>query len=448
MARHTNDGLRKVCGCPRRVWAKCDHSWFVNFKWAGVPHRYGLDKLLGRKVRSKIEAATEAGRIFDAIRDRTFNAATWAKPAAVVAPDQLTFAAYSDIFFEQCPKRKGKHRGEARGADDRSKLNRLANLPGAQGLLGPMPISTIVEADLEAALRALRAEGRSKSTYNNYLQLCQSLSKWGQKKGYLSRSWFAVDSDVRRENLRSDQRHRRLRPDMVTDDGVLVPGEERRLIEAAPPLLQRLIIAALETCGRQGELVNLQWRHVAKGWLQLPADMTKAGVFREIPISERLKPWLEMARLDPAGRELPPEAYVFGNEVGEQVTFPKKAWETTVLKAHGHTPEWEPGKGKLTAACRARLQAIDLHFHDLRHEGGSRLLEAGCPLHYVRDMLGHADISTTSRYLNAEREGLREWMRRKDEAAAVAKPLQKTPPKKPQNVRVAKQKSASKQLTH
>ena len=39
----------------------------------------------------------------------------------------------------------------------------------------------------------------------------------------------------------------------------------------------------------------------------------------------------------------------------------------------------------------------DLHFRDLRHEGGSRLLEAGWPLHYVRDMLGHADISTTSR---------------------------------------------------
>ncbi len=104
--------------------------------------------------------------------------------------------------------------------------------------------------------------------------------------------------------------------------------------------------------------------------------------------------------------------------------FPRKAWETAVLRAHGHRPGWEPGKGKLTPASRAQLQAIDLTFHDLRHEGGSRLLEANWPLHHVRDMLGHADISTTSRYLNAERFGLRESMRRSDERENHARTLQ------------------------
>ena len=440
--RQTNDGLRKVCGCPRRIWAKCDHAWYVNFTWQRVPHRYSLDKILKREVRSKTEAALEAERIREAIKAGTFHPAT-AAVARIGPPDELPLTAFGAIFLRECPKRKGKHRGEPRGMDDRHRLNRLYQLEGTRGPLGAMPIGAIVEADIDAALRALREAGRAKSTYNNYLQLCQSLSKWGQKKGYLARSWFTVDSDVRRENLRSAQRHRRLAPD--GDDGT--PGELRRLLDVAPPRLQRLIIAAIESCGRQGELITAQWRHVGTDLLQFPAANTKAGQWREIPISATLRAVLDMARTDPAGRPHPPEAFVFGNEVGEFEPFPKKAWETTVLRAHGHTPAWEAGKGKLTAAARAQLHAIDLHFHDLRHEGGSRLLEAGWPLHHVRDMLGHADISTTSRYLNAERHGLLESMR-KAEAAADAKKMQKQRAPSPDHRVISALTKGSKTLTH
>jgi integrase len=45
------------------------------------------------------------------------------------------------------------------------------------------------------------------------------------------------------------------------------------------------------------------------------------------------------------------------------------------------------------------LEAIDLHFHDLRREAGSRWLEGGVPLHTVRDWLGHTSIAQTSTYL-------------------------------------------------
>ncbi len=53
-------------------------------------------------------------------------------------------------------------------------------------------------------------------------------------------------------------------------------------------------------------------------------------------------------------------------------------------------------------------------FHDLRHEAGSRLLEAGWPLHNVSHMLGHANIAQTSTYLNATKVGLQDAMRRLD----------------------------------
>jgi len=50
---------------------------------------------------------------------------------------------------------------------------------------------------------------------------------------------------------------------------------------------------------------------------------------------------------------------------------------------------------------RAKLHEIDLNFHDLRHEAGSRKLEAGGPLHAVSRWLGHSKLTTTDTYLNA-----------------------------------------------
>jgi hyperosmotically inducible periplasmic protein len=70
------------------------------------------------------------------------------------------------------------------------------------------------------------------------------------------------------------------------------------------------------------------------------------------------------------------------------LTSPKKSWETAVLKAHGHIPQWTKKNKALTVESRAALDAIDLHFHDLRHEAGSRLLERGWALHHVQAMLG------------------------------------------------------------
>jgi hypothetical protein len=40
------------------------------------------------------------------------------------------------------------------------------------------------------------------------------------------------------------------------------------------------------------------------------------------------------------------------------------------------------------------------------------MLEASWPLHHVQRMLGHADVKQTATYLNAERVGLHESMKR------------------------------------
>jgi len=82
----------------------------------------------------------------------------------------------------------------------------------------------------------------------------------------------------------------------------------------------------------------------------------------------------------------------------------------TVLKAHEVKTLWtktpaqegkkEVGWKELSTECRKAFKSIDLHWHDLRHEYASRLVERGVPLAQVRDLLGHASITTTERYDN------------------------------------------------
>jgi Phage integrase family len=70
---------------------------------------------------------------------------------------------------------------------------------------------------------------------------------------------------------------------------------------------------------------------------------------------------------------------VFGDEIGQRIGSVKAAWR---------------------AACE-RANITDLHSHDLRREFACRLLESRAELHDVRDFLGHANITTTSRYLRS-----------------------------------------------
>jgi integrase len=53
----------------------------------------------------------------------------------------------------------------------------------------------------------------------------------------------------------------------------------------------------------------------------------------------------------------------------------------------------------LSAASRAALRAIDLHFHDLRREAGSRWMDGNVPIATIQRWLGHSNVSQTSTYL-------------------------------------------------
>jgi integrase len=421
-ARHSNNGLRKICDCSRRNWAKCPHDWHFNFKpRGGQAFRFSLDVEVGRRMKDKEDAKTEADRIRGEIRAGTFvRAADRQRTAApVVTPDATTFEAFAKIYTERVSQVRERNKS---WTNDKYMLAQLAGFSLPDGSrLGDKVLGAITEDDLEAFLGCLRTKGRAASTRNQYVQLLKASFRWAVKKGYLSRHPVSEDTTLKRVKIA--QRNRRLSPDTLDKDGKLKEaGEERRLLAAAAPRLQNIIIAALETCCRRGELLSLQWRDVdlERGEITIRAEKAKDGDTRVLPVSARLAAILKMAKTDPAGKEYKADDYVFG-ALGHQVDNIKRAWETCVLKAHGHEPVWT--KGRLMPESRAALRVIDLHFHDLRHEAASRLLEGGWPLHHVQEMLGHSNLEQTSTYLNVERVGLQASMKKIDDARTRCNPV-------------------------
>jgi integrase len=197
-------------------------------------------------------------------------------------------------------------------------------------------------------------------------------------------------------------------------------GEWERLFAAANPHLQALMTAAIETGCRIGELLSLQWQAVRfdLNEIHLRAKDTKARRSRDLPMSQRLRALLEMRRLQEDGVAWPPATYVFGDATGGRIQSVKTAWDTARLKAHGFDVKRERN-GRLTAECREQLRGINLRFHDLRREAGSRFLEGGLAANYVQKFLDHAKLSTTSRYLNVNRDGMHPALKRFEDGRAA-----------------------------
>lgn len=107
---------------------------------------------------------------------------------------------------------------------------------------------------------------------------------------------------------------------------------------------------------------------------------------------------------------LGPDAYVFGHaKTGEHVGSFRSAWETLLLLSHGIEPA--PRSRGQRRQERDAIARINLRWHDLRHEALSRLADEGVPVHELQMLAGHANITTTQRYMNARANSLAESMR-------------------------------------
>ena len=393
------NNIRKVCGCPRRGWAKCEHPWHFAFKWQGIHHRFSLDKHLGRPIDSKTKAEEEAAEIRKQIKAGKFG---------TNAPqlEGLTLRKLADAYLE----RYVAVDRAATASEFKYELGTICRtlMPQVSGgtvAFGDWRLTDIVTDSVERFREIRLASASGRVGVNRNVRRLRALFRWAIKKGYAKETPFKLNGETIISLEKDNVRSRRLNPPEY-------PGEEAKLLAVSSPHLKAIVIAAIESGMRRGEILSLQWSQVegitiddeskvtwaANARIFLPKDKTKTKKDRWVPISTRLRGILEMRRFDPAGNQLAIDKFVFGSEIGTRVTNFNRTWKTAVLKSHGHEPAYDDAAG-LTAASRADLKKINLHFHDLRREAGSRWLEGGIPLHKVRDWLGHSNIAQTSTYL-------------------------------------------------
>jgi integrase len=308
----------------------------------------------------------------------------------------LTVAKFLDLYLTTY--------AEAEGLSDPVTIK--GRLKALKEVLGNLPVTALEKPHDILRFKAVYRKGREVATVNRALATLRAAINWGrfQDPPYLTTTpfhRFGVSIKVKEETKRD--RRVGLQEERALEAACSqMNGAEHRHVGAA---MHDRLIGALETCCRQGEMLRIQSRHVdwERHQIAIPGKHAKDGENRRIPFDPqgRLAPILKRRST------LGPSAFVFGSPEGEYVDSFKTAWESLLLIANGDdTKRAKPG----ARVDREKLRQIDLHWHDLRHEGACRLLSEGVDIRIVQLMLGHADIKQTQRYLNITDEELRKAM--------------------------------------
>jgi len=147
-------------------------------------------------------------------------------------------------------------------------------------------------------------------------------------------------------------------------------AEAERLLQACDDSLRPIVVTALHTGMRKGELLGLIWDLVdmTHGFIRL--KQTKNGKARALPFNETL--WSLFSGLR-TRHDVP---WVFHDAEGRRHNDTRHPFEE---------------------ACEV-AGLTDFHFHDLRHTFASWLMMRGVPLATVSNLLGHTSPTMTLRY--------------------------------------------------
>jgi integrase len=148
--------------------------------------------------------------------------------------------------------------------------------------------------------------------------------------------------------------------------------------------LHALVLLAITTGARKGELINLRWADVdlKKGFALVRE--TKNDDQRTLPLAGKALEALRELKLQNSARS----AFV----------FPQM---TVVLDPETGEPQLDGPYVHFDSHWYAALEAAgitDIHFHDLRHTTASMLAAQGCSLLEIADVLGHKTLAMVKRY--------------------------------------------------
>jgi integrase len=230
-----------------------------------------------------------------------------------------------------------------------------------EGEIGDYTLADVTPA-LVVECRDKLANARGAGTVNRYLAAISHVFTVARKEW----QW------VRHNPLRdvSTLREPRGRVRFLSDN------ERERLLDACKAHSQQLytiVVLALSTGARQGELLNLRWKNVDLNRGLIVLEDTKNNDRRAIPLQGHA---LELVKEMSKVRRLDTDLLFPGHKNPGKPLSVQHIWKQAVRKA----------------------EIEDFRFHDLRHSAASYLAMNGASLAEIADVLGHKTLQMVKRY--------------------------------------------------
>ena len=312
----------------------------------------------GKQIRRSTEVTDRnlAERIYDKVRGQIAEGKWFER----VLGDEKTVQELLERYLEDYSapnKAPGTHRR------DKSLSAHLVHA------FGSFQLTTVRPALLAEYKSRRRREGAAPKTINDELKLLGHAYKLAMME------WeWVTDNPVQRV---SREKVRNLIERWLSRE------EETRLLAASPSWLREIIVFALHTGLRQGEILDLQWPQVDLFRRTITILEQKNGAKDTLPMNETaLGVLTARANVQPLQT-----GYVFFNEAGNRRDA------RNVLRAF------------YPAMTKARIEKF--RFHDLRHTWATRLVQAGVDLYTVQKLGRWKTVSMMTRYAHHYSESLR-----------------------------------------
>lgn len=259
--------------------------------------------------------------------------------------------------FGEVAERLLEQRAEDRDWSSSWKRTNRYALPKLTRAFGQTPLTQITRVAIERYKRQRRKEVSGPSV-NRELALLSGLLQVAVEEGLLPSN-----------PVRGVRRYR----ENENAWRYLSPEQAETLIECCSARLRPVVMCAIFTGMRAGEIRALTWERVDLGRSLIWIPDSKSGEPREVPLHPVLRK--ELARL----RRHRSSGHVFVKEDGT----PYRDWRTAWAKA----------------TERAGLEG--LRFHDLRHTFGTWQTSLGTHPFVLQDLMGHKTSVMTRRYSHA-----------------------------------------------
>ncbi|MCX5814014.1 MAG: site-specific integrase [Proteobacteria bacterium] len=337
---------------------KRGQTWWISFSHNGKQVRHSTetnDKKLAEKIYHKIMTEVNEGKWFEKLPGTTM--------------------VFEDLMTKYMREHSSKNKTPKSHVRDRSLSNHLIEH------FGGLTLTQIVPSIISEYKNKRLEEGAAPKTVVNELVLLGHAFKMAVNE------WELIhDNPVKKVS----------RPEVNnTMDRWLTHEEEAKLLAESPVWLKEIIVLAVNTGLRQGEILSLKWSQIDIFRKTLYISEQKNKEKDTLPLNrnamEILKTRMRIRQLD--------NNYVFFNGQGNKIDA------RNLLRT-------------FYRVCKnAKIE--NLRFHDLRHTFATRLVQTGVDLYTVQKLGRWKDISMIKRYAHHCSESLRPGVEKLDEFITI-----------------------------